>query len=216
MKISLHLVSILIIAMFVSCSSSNNEIIETDLNKLLLDTSKPITVKESQIQSRSFYQEVITNTVGRKIPKVKIHNVSGGELNLKDLIKSESIIISSDVYCSWGIEGLTNDFPKVIELLRQNYGVEKFCVICLLKREKSDIENPERFNKTFDEVKLHYQNLFIIDEKEARKLNLYANPTRLYVNKNLIVTNIGLGVSTIEGRLYEEICENMVTNSKNR
>jgi hypothetical protein len=79
---------------------------------------------------------------------------------------------------------------------------------CLLKRVEYDAKDSVIFNKILNEINPYYTSIYVIEEKEARKLNLNYNPTRLYVSKQKIVTNIIFGVD-IAGDLYEEIEQNI-------
>jgi len=187
---------------FISCTQTDNYIIETDREKLVPDRTHGVTEEAAQKQSRMFFNEVIENTIGKEIPHLQITSISGQKTDLKDLLKGQTLLASSDVYCSWGLEGLTNDLPKAMELcVPQSNDLR---VLCLIKVEEEDKTNPERLNKTIKELTYYYDTIYLVDEIDSRKLNLFANPTRLYINDDQIVTQMEFGVSTIE-RLCSEI-----------
>ena len=122
----------------------------------------------------------------------------------------ETIIVSTDNHSGWGLECLTNDFPNALKEIENL----NFSIICLLKRENSDIDNPESFNKTLNELKQFYESVYIINDNESRKINLFPNPTRLYINRDKVVKHIGIGTSLIENRLLNEIIENTGANNQ--
>lgn len=200
----------LTVLVLTSCNRSENYIIETDFSLLMPDTINGETETKSQEKTHNFYNHLFLNTVSKTIPDIEIYTDDGKKLNLRDVITTETIIIASDNHCSWGIEGLTNDFPKALKKLQNE--LSDIQIICLLKREKSDLENPVVFLQRLTELNLLYNTVYIIDENQAQKINLIPNPTRLYVNKHKVVTYIGIGTSLFENSLLEEIKEYSKSN----
>jgi hypothetical protein len=211
MKLRKYIRISLTVLVLASCTRPSNYVIETDFNQLMPDTINGETEKESQKKSQEFYKLLLSNTIDKTIPDIEIFTVDGKKLNLRDVLNTETIIISSDNHCGWGLEALTNDFPNAMKNLQNE--IPDINIICLFKREKSDIENPVAFNKTLNELKLIYESVYVIDENQAYKINLFPNPTRLYVNENKVVTHIGIGTSLIENRLLDEIKENTGANN---
>ncbi len=207
MKLNNYIKIILTVLVLTSCARTENYVIETDFSQLMPDTINGETEKESQAKSQEFYNLLLSNTISKTIPDIEIFTVDGKKLNLRDVLNTETIIIAGDNHCSWGLEALTNDFPKVLKKLKSE--ISEIKIICLFKREKSDIENPVAFDQTLNELKMIYETVYIIDYNQAYKINLFPNPTRLYVDKNNVVTYIGIGTSTIENGLLEEIKENI-------
>ena len=201
MKIANQVVIIILLGLFTFCSRTNNHIIETDIQSLMAVSTKAQTVDEAQKSSNEFIEKVIKNTVGKNIPQIIITSPEGGKINLTDLLNKKTIIVSSDIYCGFGLESLTNDFPKAIQQIEQE--LQDIDIVCLLKRKQLDFENPAKFNKALDELKFYFPSFYIIEDIDAKKLNLFANPTRLYIDKNQIVTYMGFGISTIEGLINE-------------
>lgn len=200
---------VLLILMVFSACSFKNEIIPTDPAEMMQDIDKGLTIKESRKLAKQLYRKMLENTIDHKIPKASIECTTGRILNIQEILEAETIIISTDAYCAWGKEGLTTDFPEAIEKYRQDFPERSVKIICLLKRMPSDTANPKVLTDLLKEVSPHYENIFIINESEAKKLNLHANPTRLYVNQECVVTHMDMGVSLIEGKLYREIIENL-------
>lgn len=211
MKLTKYIKVLLTVLVLTSCTRSENYIIEADFSLLMPDTINGETEKQSQEKTRDFCKLLLGNTISKTIPDTEISTIDGKKLNLRDVLNTETIIIASDNHCAWGLEALTNDFPEALKKLQDE--ISHINVICLLKREKSDIENPMAFSKRLDELKLIYETVYIIDENQAFKLNLFPNSSRLYVNKHKVVTYFGIGASTIENYLLEEIKNN--TSIKN-
>lgn len=205
MKLKIYIRTFLTVLVLASCTRVENYVIETDFSQLIPDTINGETEKESQVKSRGFYKLLLLNTIDKTIPDTEIFTVNGKKLNLRDVLNTKTIIISSDNHCGWGLDGLTNDFPKALKKLQNEISDVK--IICLFKREKTDIENSVSFDKTLNELKLIYETVYIIDVNQAYKINLFPNPTRLYVNENKVVTHIGVGTSLIENSLVKEIKE---------
>lgn len=214
MKLTTYIKVFFTVLVLASCVRSENYIIETDLSLLMPDTINGETEKKSQERSREFHKLLLSNTISKTIPDTEIFTVDGKKLNLRDVLNSETIIIASDNHCSWGLESLTNDFPETLKKLQHE--ISDIQIICLFKREKSDLENPVAFNKRLNELKLIYETVYIIDDNQANKINLFASSTRLYVNEHKVVTNIGIGTSLIKNGLLEEIKENTGINNASK
>ncbi len=208
MKIQLKSIVLIFLfsTLFISCDKPKKYIIETDYTQLLPDTINGETQEESNKKIKKFGEELISNTINRTIPDIEIFSDEGVKLNLRNILHKETIIISSDTHCGWGLECLTNDFPKAVNQLQSD--LQNIDIICLLKRENSDIENSDAFNQNVNDLKKLYKKVYIIEENEARKINLFPNPTRLYVNNYKIVKHIEFGTSLVENRLLNEIKEN--------
>ena len=104
------------------------------------------------------------------------------------------------------MEGSMNDFPNAMK----HVIIEKknLTIICLVVKSKEDVENPKRLRTTLKELNKYYKDIYIIKENDSNKLNLFANPTRLYINGDKVVTHMAFGISTIEG-LESELGENL-------
>ncbi len=208
MKYMIQFSAIFLIMIIVSCTRSIPEIVETDMSILLPDSSGAMTVKESQKRSRDFGNQIIENTVGKKIPEIPVYDSIGNIVSLKQLLCGPAIIIAADQYCSFGKDGITNDFPKAIKQLEDELsGIQ---IIVFLKLEVEDIKNPERYASFLKELQSIYPVVYTIKMKDAYRINLIANPARLYVDDQQIVQAMGFGISRIPGRMVDEIRENIV------
>jgi len=94
----------------ISYAQTPKYIIESDREKLVPDKTHGVTVEESQKQAQLFFKEVIENTIGKEIPHLQITSIYGQIIDIKDLLNGQTLLTSSNVYCSWGLEGLTNDY----------------------------------------------------------------------------------------------------------
>lgn len=206
MKLPKYITIFFAVLVLASCTRSENYIVEADFNLLMPDTINGETEKQSQEKYHNFIKLLLSNTISKTIPDAEISTIDGKKLNLRDVLNTETIIIASDNHCAWGLETLTIEFPKALKKLQNE--ISHIEIICLLKREKSDIENPMEFYKRLNELQLIYETVYIIDDSQALKLNLFPNSSRLYVNKHKVVTHFGIGTSTIENYLLEEIEEN--------
>jgi hypothetical protein len=195
-----------------ACNQAPGYIVETDISKISTDASKDgFTVEENRQFDLFVTDSVKKNTIGKSLPDIIVTDLSNRKLKLRDEISGNCIIISSDIYCSYGLDGLSAIFPKAIKMLdKQLINTQ---VICLLKKTHEDVANPELFNNVIKELKPSYSVIYIVEKREAGKLNLCINPTRLYLNKNKVVTNIELGLPSPE-ELYKEIKHNTIAVNK--
>ena len=201
MKINLVLSIILLEIIVLSCDSPTNYIIPVDFDKYEKEYVPGLNqegVNAIQIRMR---EEIKENSIGKELPNILIKDQDNNEIELKRLLSEKTLIALTDVHCGWGMEGLTNDLPKAMEKLESENRYLK--TICLVIKTDSDYENPELFNTYRDELKKYYSDLYIIDEKDSKRLNVYANPTRLLIHNNKLI-HIGIGVS-LQGGLYEEL-----------
>jgi len=198
------------LGLILSCNKPDNFIIETDIEKIALNASKNgLTVEQNGRLSLLINDSVKKNTIGKSLPIVFVTNLSHQKVNLLDVldkVNNDFILISSDIYCGFGGDCMRNIFPKSLKKYRANY--EDIQVFCLLKRTESDISDSISFNKTIQELKPLYNSIYIIEEKDANRLNMNANPTRLYVTKHMVVKNIKVGIN-LTGDLYDEIVQNV-------
>ncbi|ESU27126.1 hypothetical protein FLJC2902T_22350 [Flavobacterium limnosediminis JC2902] len=200
----------LLFGLLSSCNKHGNNIIEIDPDKIRSNASKNgLTVEENEKLNMTIDDSIKKNTTGKTLPNIIITDISYQKkffLDELDNIDGDFILISTDVYCGFGLECLIDIFPKSYKKFsKENKSVP---VICLIKRTEDDINNLKRINKTIDEIKPFYDSIYIIDEKEANKLNMLVNPSRLYVTEEMVVKNIKFGIN-LSGDLYDEIRQNI-------
>lgn len=194
------LICLTLLLILASCAN-NRYVIETKIQDYWPDIKNGITTEETAKYDSLFFSAVLSNTIGKKIPEIEITDREGKLHSLRKVVSEKAIIIASNAYCGFGNEGLVNVFPKAVQQL--NPGWSNMKIVCLLIRTDHDSENRQILENLYIEVEPLYRNIYFIDEVEAWKLNLYANPTRLYIDKNQTVRNIGLGISTVEHMVKE-------------
>ena len=175
----------LLLGLILSCNRPDNSIIETDTEKIIVNASKNgLTIEETGRLSLLMNDSVRKNTIGKKLPNVIVTNVSHQKVNLLDelyKINNVFVLVSSDIYCGFGADCMRNVFPESLKKYRaKNNDIQ---AICLLKRTESDKNDSIEFNKTIKELMPLYNSIYIIEEKDANRLNMIGNPTRLYVTK---------------------------------
>ena len=192
---------ILLEVIILSCDSPPDYIIPVDFDKYEKEVVPGLTQEGVNAIQRRRMEEVKENSIGKELPNILIKDQDNNEIELKSLLNEKTLIALTDVHCGWGMEGLTNDLPKALEKLESENRYLK--TICLVIKTDSDYENPELFNTYRDELKTYYSDLYIIDEKDSKRLNVYANPTRLLIHNNKLI-HIGIGVSSPDVQ-YEEL-----------
>ena len=198
------IMTILVFSMM-SCSNTINYIQPVDLLSII-DTSSSQTVKENSNDGWIIQHAIKENTVGKKLPTTIIINRAGEKIDLVKLIKKPTLIISSDAYCSFGLCGLLEDMPKALEEI--NYDSKQFEIIVLLKRTEYDKNDSSTLNKTLNELYSVYEHVYLIEDKDARLINLIGAFDRLYVNKKSVVTYSQTGLPMIKGLLINELKTN--------
>jgi hypothetical protein len=184
-----------------SCNSNSNYIVPFNSEKAYEEAAKNgLTQEESDEISESIYDSIIANTVGKSFPGIKVTNLTNKEINLADDLKDYSIIVSSDLYCGYGKECLLNTFPNSLKKIKN----KNIHTICLIKKNDESVEDTKTLKLQIEQLKALYSSVYFINEKEANKINLYNNPSRLYINNQKIVCYIAVGLPMI-GDLYDEI-----------
>jgi hypothetical protein len=191
-------IQILIFAFLLLCSwqcTRHQYITETDMRELLPDTVNGETTTQSELKSRAFFNHVVKNTVGKEIPPVMVTDLKGNKRNLQQLISGKTLLLASSIHCGFGMEGLENDFPKAIRKIRGKH--PDFSVICLLVKDSTDIISPMEFTGKMKSLANLYPSIYWISERDAFRMNLFANPTRMIVNADQVVTHIGFGINVM-------------------
>ena len=146
--------------------------------------------------------EIRTKSIGKKLPDIIVKDTLGNPVLLKNLVTQKTLIAIANAHCGFGLESLTNDLPKALAKIKETG--KDFHLIILFERTAEDDEDSTRFNRNLIEIKELYTNIYIIDENDSKKINVYGSPTRYYFNEKGILKEIKNGLSTVE-RLYDEI-----------
>lgn len=200
MKTTLYyFIEAVLLILIYSCNS--NYIVPFNSEKTYEQAAKNgLTEQESIKLSELIHDSIITNTVGKDFPNIAVTNQDNKEINLADELKDYSIIVSSDLYCGYGKECLMNTFPNSLKKIKN----KNIHTICLIKKSDESNEDIKTFKSQIEQLKALYSSVYFINEKEADKLNLYNNPSRLYVNNQKTVCYIAVGLPMI-GDLSDEI-----------
>lgn len=194
---------------FVCLCSCNNveerlEIEAVDfLGEMNLDTVNGETQSQTFEKSRRVNTLIFNKTNGRYLPKnIKVQNTQGETFYLNKLITRETIIVSSDFHCGFGRESVANIFPKVRDsLFLPPASVD---VICLLI-ERTDIDDTLMSeNWLYEQCSRKYgKDLYLIQDSVANRINMFSNPTRIYVNADAKVLRITGGMLETENQIAE-------------
>lgn len=196
-----YILLLAIIALLHSCGDQKNYIIETDLSLLIPDTINGETVAQSRERGARFYEILKSNTVNKTIPPVPVYDLSGQEYNLQDVLSKKTILISSDAHCGFGQGSLREDFPMAMDSLKNQ--LEDYDIICLVKHTPWDTADSKSFDGLVSDLQEMYDQIYTIEEADAYRINLIANPVRLYINEEQKVEHIASGLSNVEGQVFE-------------
>lgn len=195
----------------ISCNRSDNYIIPVDYKKYD-DGATSLTEKENQELTMKLYMDWYHNTVGKEIPNIRVKDIEGKTIRLKKWLKGETILIFTDTYCGFGSEEVEQDFPNAINNMKDE--LEGIDILCLIELpEDSDMQKTVEYAKT---LQGRYDNIFIIEQKDALRSNLAAAPTKFFIDKNQIVRHIQMGFTFDENGSEYSIRQGVMTMRKEK
>ena len=188
MKHSKTVLIAIITALSVSCNNNSNTIIPVDYEKFYEGVTS-LTEEQGQELSLKISEEQWNNTIGKDIPDIKVKDPNGKSYKLKKLLKQGSIIIFSAHNCGWGKEEAQKDFPALIrEISDELDGIDIYCFV-----ENSKDYDQQKVGDYVWSLQKEYSKIYLIDQKDALKMNLDACPTKLFINKEQIVSFMHVG-----------------------
>lgn len=186
----------ILLALALSCCHRNsNQIIPVDYNQYF-EGNDTMTEEQRQTFSRQFISDTYNNTVGKRIPNVKIRDVNGNSTRTDKLIKGGTIIVFSALDSEHGLEDLARNFPTALRHLEENAddikgleGIKDIDVVCLIGQSDNGAVDSDIMRKLANE----YSKIYFIHSEDASKLNLLTSPTKLFVKKDKTVAHIAMG-----------------------
>lgn len=191
--------SIILIA-FASCNRTDNYIIPVDYEKYYEGITS-LTEKEGQELSQRISMDWYNNTMGKEIPDLNVKDLDGKTVKLKKWLKRETILVFTDTHCGFGKEEVEKELPSTISNMKDE--LEGIDILCLIE----DAEDSEP-NEALDYAKSlqgSYNNIFIIDQKDALRMNLTGSPTKFYIDNDQIVRQFHMGFAMNQDRREESI-----------
>lgn len=171
-----------------SCSRSSNYIIPVDYEKYYEGVTS-LTEKEGQELSQKIAIAWYNNTIGKEIPDIQVKDLEGKTIRLKKWLKRETILIFTDTHCGFGKEEVEKEFPNTIGNMKDELqGIDILCLVEL--SEDSNLQETIDYAKSLQDK---YNNLFIIDQKDALRCNLTGSPTKFFIDKDQIVRHVQMG-----------------------
>ena len=187
-KASLLALALAASCVLASCDRSDNYIIPVDYEKYYEGVTS-LTEKEGQELSQKIAMAWYNNTIGKEIPDIQIKDLEGKTIRLKKWLKRETILIFTDTHCGFGKEEVEKEFPNAIGNMKDELqGIDILCLVEL--SEDSNLQETVDYAESLQDK---YNNLFIIDQKDALRCNLTGSPTKFFIDKNQIVRHIQMG-----------------------
>lgn len=191
---------LVVILAFVSCNRSDNYIIPVDYEKFY-DGVTSLTEKEDRELSQKISMAWYNNTIGREIPDIQIKDLNGKTLRLKKWLKKETILVFTDTHCWFGAEEVEKEFPNAISNMKDE--LEDIDILCLVElSEDSSLQETIDYAKSLQD---NYNNIFIIDQKDALQSNLTGSPTKFFIDKDQIVRHVHMGFAMENARREDVI-----------
>ena len=179
--------SIVLIA-FASCNRTDNYIIPVDYEKYYEGVTS-LTEKEGQELSQKIYMDWYNNTMGKEIPDIQVKDLDGNTIKLKKWLKRETILVFTDTHCGFGAEEVEKELPMTISSMKDELvGIDILCLI-----EDAEDSAPGEALNYAKSLKDIYNNIFIIDQQDALRMNLTGSPSKFYIDKDQIVRQVHIG-----------------------
>ena len=183
-----------------SCNRTDNYIIPVDYQKYYEGVTS-LTEKESRELDSKIMMDWYNNTMGREIPDITIKDLDGKTLKLKKWLKRETILIFTDTHCGFGMEEVEKELPMIISNMKDELvGIDILCLI-----EDAEISAPGEALKNAKSLQDSYNNIFIIDQKDALRMNLTGSPSKFYIDKDQIVRQVHIGFAMNQEQREESI-----------
>lgn len=199
MKKLAHVLAIVLVT-FASCNRTSNYIIPVDYEKYYEGVTS-LTEKESRALDSKIMMDWYNNTMGREIPDINVKDLNGETVKIKNWLKRETILVFTDTHCGFGKEEVEKELPSTISNMKDE--LEGIDILCLIE----DAEDSEP-NEALDYAKSlqgSYNNLFIIDQQDALRMNLTGSPTKFYIDKDQIVRQVHIGFAMNQEQREESI-----------
>ena len=199
MKKLAHVLAIVLVT-FASCNRTSNYIIPVDYEKYYEGVTS-LTEKEGRALDSIIMMDWYNNTMGREIPDINVKDLNGETVKLKNWLKRETILVFTDTHCGFGKEEVEKEFPSTISNMKDE--LEGIDILCLIE----DAEDSEP-NEALDYAKSlqgSYNNIFIIDQKDALRMNLTGSPTKFYIDKDQVVRLFHMGFAMNQDQREESI-----------
>ena len=179
--------SIVLIA-FASCNRTDNYIIPVDYEKYYEGITS-LTEKEGQELSQRIYMDWYNNTMGKEIPDINVKDLDGKTVKLKKLLKRETILVFTDTHCGFGAEEVEKELPMTISSMKDELvGIDILCLV-----EDAEDSAPGEALDYAKSLQDSYNNIFIIDQQDALRMNLTGSPSKFYIDKDQIVRQVHVG-----------------------
>lgn len=179
--------SIVLIA-FASCNRTDNYIIPVDYEKYYEGVTS-LTEKEGQELNQRIYMDWYNNTMGKEIPDLNVKDLDGTTIKLKKWLKRETILVFTDTHCGFGMEEVEKELPMTISSMKDELvGIDILCLV-----EDAEDSAPGEALDYAKSLQDSYNNIFIIDQQDALRMNLTGSPSKFYIDKDQIVRQVHVG-----------------------
>ena len=196
----LALVIPIVLIAFASCKRTNNYIIPVDYEKYYEGITS-LTEKEGQKLGQRIYMDWYNNTMGKEIPDINVKDLEGETVKLKKWLNRETILVFTDTHCGFGEEEVEKELPMAISSMKDELvGIDILCLV-----EDAEDSAPGEALNYAKSLQGSYNNLFIIDQKDALRMNLTGSPSNFYIDKDQIVRQVHIGFAMDQEQREESI-----------
>lgn len=181
---------ILLLLVFTGCFISDPhsdkeipEIVPTKFEPIELGENG-VTVQQMSDYSQQQIDRIKRNTLNHKIPFVGVLNSNNKMVDLLDLIKKPTFILAMDTDCGIGRMYARENFPMALK--RPEVDRSRFDVIFLISTYRDQTFKSDEVIEFQKEMEAIYDNVYLISEENAIKMNATGVTTILTDNKGVV------------------------------
>jgi len=197
---NVRLLPTLVFILLCSCQTEEKAIIEhVSFTEFFPDTITSMTVEESSQRGLAMRKKVLANTENRYIPNIQVQDLDSNAFVLTEILEKNTLLYKTDAYCGFGKGMLRDDLIPVFDSIFQNTPTD---LIVLIAKTPADIKDPELFQELVAETSEYVEDIYIIKEADAIRINMESSPSRYYVRYDGKVVMAAYGMPMKKEAVY--------------
>jgi len=177
--------SLLVLFFLFSCSEKIEEEAREHISRVKFSSfqeqlSNAQSLEESQRLDSMIFSKIEEASIGRYLPQLFGMDENRNQLIIDTSFNKPCLLVLYSPFCGWNSVDLANELPMVVEPKSQEFEV----VVLLFLESRPELNIPSDFYKVqIEQLRYLYPKSYLINGKEASKLNMYALPSRYYFNE---------------------------------
>lgn len=194
--------SVLILSLTFYTLNAQQVVEPVDFQKYLNLYTPPLTEDSARAIGEMQFQEVREKTLNRVLPTTPMYREDGSTTDLSTLTQNSCMVNFVKTHCSWGQMEAEEFLPYCLK-------TRDIKVICVIVRDSLDDKDNSDLLKLQSSLGSHYEEVYIMEDSVALRINVRASPTRYYFDDKGVLYALHPGVNPKKERLCEEIDRNM-------